>query len=148
MVEELRREVAADSAGGRIRYLGHVPDGPRLIGSLDVLVACPTRPEPLGRVVQEALWHGVPALAVRTGGLPELVRDGVTGALVDGPDPEALLVGLASMLAGGRLDAMGAAARDDAAARFGLGRFVRQVEDELLDALASRRFVREGAPRS
>src|SRR5207247_5446792 len=80
-VGELRRELDGDAAGGRIRYLGHVPDGPRLVGALDVLVACPTRPDPFPRVVEEALWHGVPVLAVRTGGLPELVRDGVTGVL-------------------------------------------------------------------
>jgi glycosyltransferase involved in cell wall biosynthesis len=135
LVADLRRSLAGDSAGGRIRYLGEVADGPGLIAALDVLVACPTRPEPLGRVAQEALWHGVPVLAVRTGGLPELVRDGTTGVLVDGPGPEALTAGLAALLEGGRLAAMGAAAREDAAARFGVDAFVRQVEEELLAAL-------------
>jgi glycosyltransferase involved in cell wall biosynthesis len=133
-VGELRRELDVDAAGGRIRYLGHVPDGPRLVGALDVLVACPTRPDPFPRVVEEALWHGVPVLAVRTGGLPELVRDGVTGVLVDGPEPAALLAGLAALLEGGRRANMGAAARADAAGRFGMGRFVREVEGELLAA--------------
>jgi glycosyltransferase involved in cell wall biosynthesis len=135
LVADLRRELAADSAGGRIRYLGEVADGPRLIAALDVLVACPTRPEPLGRVAQEALWHGVPVLAVRTGGLPELVREGTTGVLVDGPGPEAMAAGLDALLDGDRLERMGAAAREDAVARFGVDAFVRQVEEELLAAL-------------
>jgi glycosyltransferase involved in cell wall biosynthesis len=136
LVEELRHALAAESAGGRIRHLGQVADGPRLAGSLDVLVACPTRPDPFPRVVQEALWQGVPVLAVRTGGLPELVRDGVTGALVDRPAPDDLLAGLTGLLEGGRLAAMGRAARDDAAARFDMDQFVRRVETELLGALA------------
>jgi glycosyltransferase involved in cell wall biosynthesis len=75
-------------------------------------------------------------LAVRTGGLPELVRDGVTGALVDRADAEDLLAGLASLLADGRLATMSAAARDDATVRFDMDRFVRQVEAELHAALA------------
>ena len=135
LVEELRGLLAEDSAGGRIRYLGQVDDGPRLIGALDVLVACPTRPEPLGRVAQEALWHGVPVLAVRTGGLPELVRDGTTGVLVAGAAPEELGAGLERILDGDRWRAMSAAARDDAATRFGIDAFVRQVEEELLAAI-------------
>ena len=147
LLEHLRGELAADSAGGRIRHLGEVADGPRLAGALDVLVACPTRPDPFPRVVQEALWQGVPVLAVRTGGLPELVRDGASGLLVDRAAPEALAAGLATMIGGGRLGAMAAAARADAAARFGVDRFVRQVEEELLDALAGGP-VRAGAPRS
>jgi len=138
LVGELRRELARDAAGGRIRYLGEAADGPRLVGSLDVLVACPTRPEPLGRVAQEALWHGVPVLAVRAGGLPEVVTDGVTGVLVDAPDPAALATGLDRLLDGGRLAAMGAAGREDVAARFDMDRFVRGVEAELLGALHAR----------
>lgn len=144
LVEELRASLAADPAGGRIRYLGEVADGPRLAGSLDVLVACPTRPDPFPRVVQEALWQGVPVLAVRTGGLPELVRDDVTGALVDRATADDLLAGLTRLLAGDRLAAMGAAAREDAVTRFDMGRFVRQVEGELLGALG-RRPGRAGA---
>src|SRR5205807_202451 len=42
LVEELRRALARESAGGRVRYLGEAADGPRLVGALDVLVACPT----------------------------------------------------------------------------------------------------------
>jgi glycosyltransferase involved in cell wall biosynthesis len=147
LVADLRRELDEDSAGGRVRYLGPAADGPRLIGALDVLVACPTRPEPLGRVAQEALWHGIPVLAVRSGGLPELVRDGITGVLVDDPGPEALVAGLAMLADDSRRRRMGEAAREDAAARFGVDAFVRQVEEELLAALDEAPVSRPGPRR-
>ncbi len=42
--------------------------------------------EPFGLVVAEALASGTPVIAWRRGALPELIRDGVTGALVDDVD--------------------------------------------------------------
>ena len=46
--------------------------------------------EVFGRVVAEAYAAGVPVIASRIGGLPELVRDGETGHLVDPGDPDDL----------------------------------------------------------
>jgi glycosyltransferase involved in cell wall biosynthesis len=42
--------------------------------------------EPFGLVVVEALASGTPVIAWRRGAMPELIRDGVTGALVDDVD--------------------------------------------------------------
>jgi glycosyltransferase involved in cell wall biosynthesis len=42
--------------------------------------------EPFGLVVVEALAAGTPVIAWRRGAMPELIRDGVTGALVDDVD--------------------------------------------------------------
>lgn len=46
----------------------------------------PSRSEGLGRVVVEAFCRGRPVLATRVGGIPDLVRDGVNGVLVEGAD--------------------------------------------------------------
>ena len=43
-------------------------------------------PEPFGLVLLEAAGCGVPALAARTGGVPEIVTDGETGLLFDPED--------------------------------------------------------------
>ena len=46
--------------------------------------------EPFGLVTAEAMMRGRAVIASRVGGTPELVRDGVTGSLVDAGDPNAL----------------------------------------------------------
>ncbi|MGB8849881.1 MAG: glycosyltransferase, partial [Candidatus Acidiferrales bacterium] len=46
----------------------------------------------------EASACGKPIVAGRSGGVPEAVRDGVTGLLVNPIDPEAVAVGIVKLL--------------------------------------------------
>jgi glycosyltransferase involved in cell wall biosynthesis len=88
----------------------HVPwtdSAPGLMRHLDVLVL-PSRSEPFGTVLAEAMAVGTPVVASRVDGLPEVVDDGVTGVLVPPDDPSALADGVLRVLA--RRDEMGAAA--------------------------------------
>jgi glycosyltransferase involved in cell wall biosynthesis len=47
-------------------------------------------PEPLGRVAIEAMSFGRPVIASEIGGLPEVVKDQVTGWLIPPGDPAVL----------------------------------------------------------
>jgi glycosyltransferase involved in cell wall biosynthesis len=46
--------------------------------------------EGLGVVLLDAMSYGIPAIASRVGGIPDIIEDGVSGLLVPPADPQAL----------------------------------------------------------
>lgn len=62
------------------------------------LVVLPSRNEGWGLSLMEAMACGKPVVATRVGGIPELVRDGVDGLLVDPGDVEQLSSAVAKLL--------------------------------------------------
>lgn len=68
--------------------------------------------EGFGMVAAEAMSSGLPVVATRIGGIPEVVEDGKAGVLVEPNEPEALADALLQLLGNDKLrDAMGSAAR-------------------------------------
>lgn len=101
-------ELAERVAPGRVRFLG-VTDRPLgVMAAVDVLVI-PSRTEGLPGVAIEAGLSALPVVATSVGGVPELVVDGVTGVLVDRPEPDVLVTAIHTALADSV--AIGAAAR-------------------------------------
>jgi glycosyltransferase involved in cell wall biosynthesis len=94
-----------------VEHYGWVAGAPGVMRHLDVLV-CPSRQEPFGTVVAEAMAVGTPVVATRVGGIPEVLEDGVTGVLVPPGEPGALADGVLRVLE--RREEMSAAARESA----------------------------------
>jgi glycosyltransferase involved in cell wall biosynthesis len=111
-------------ASGQVEHHHWSENAPGLMRHLDVLVL-PSYEEPFGTVLAEAMAVGTPVVATRTGGLPEVVRDGVTGRLVAPGDPPGLAAAVLEVLS--RREEMGAAARVHAS-RFDIDRYVQRVE--------------------
>jgi glycosyltransferase involved in cell wall biosynthesis len=82
---------------GAVTFTGFRSDAPHLIAGLDVLVV-PSRSDGSPLVVCEAMAAGVPVVASRVGGLPDLVTHGDSGLLVRPEDPEDLARTLVSLL--------------------------------------------------
>ncbi len=87
----LRRAAARAGVEGRVTFVGPVSRSALLeeYASADLLVL-PSRFEPFGIVLLEAMAAGLPVVASRVGGVPEVVVEGETGLLVDPGDTEAL----------------------------------------------------------
>lgn len=77
---ELEREFAGDHG---VEFVGEVPPAvvANLMGRAE-LVVVPSRDEPYGMVVVEALAAGACVLASRVGGIPEIMADGEGGRLL------------------------------------------------------------------
>ncbi len=72
---------------------GFRQDIPEVIASLDVL-AMPSYAETFGRVLIEAMASHTPVVASASGGVPEIIEDGVNGLLVPPRDAKALAAAL------------------------------------------------------
>jgi glycosyltransferase involved in cell wall biosynthesis len=107
----LRREAARPELAGRILFMGFRTDLPRWLGGLDLLVH-PADMEGLGIALLQAAAAGLPIVATRAGGMPEIVRDGENGILVPIADVPALTAAILRLLENADLRArMGAAGR-------------------------------------
>jgi glycogen(starch) synthase len=96
----LERKAERISVGDCVRFLGFFAHDrlPAAMAHADVLVL-PSVYEELGTVLLEAMWAGLPIVASRTGGIPDVIEDGVNGLLVPPGEPEALARAIDRVLA-------------------------------------------------
>ena len=108
---------------------------PELLRLFDLFVL-PSLGEGISNTILEAMATGLPVVATRVGGNPELVDDGVTGALVPVSDPAAMARAIAAYVQDReRTREHGAAGRAKVARSFTWERCVEEylgVYDELL----------------
>jgi L-malate glycosyltransferase len=109
-------------------FLGKIDSVAPLLASADLFLL-PSERESFGLSALEALACGVPVVGTSAGGLPEVVRDGETGALRPVGDVEAMAAeGVRILGERARWQAMSEAAALDARTRFAEQDIVRQYE--------------------
>ncbi|WP_261404780.1 glycosyltransferase [Chenggangzhangella methanolivorans] len=85
-----------DAFPARTRFLGWTrPED--FFPEIDVLVVPSLFREPFGRVVVEAFAQGTPVIGARSGGIPESIEEGVSGAIVEPGDDEGLAGAIAAL---------------------------------------------------
>jgi glycosyltransferase involved in cell wall biosynthesis len=121
----LEAEAARSGRAERVRFLGHREDARTLLAGCDVYVNSSIS-EGISLTILEAMAAGLPVVATRVGGTPEVLADG-SGVLVAPRESLSIagaLSGLASDIA--RRRGLGDLARQRAHARFALDRMVRE----------------------
>lgn len=94
-----------------VEFLGQVPDMRPVYQESDILVLTSDY-EGTPNVVLEAMASGLPVVATKVGGVPEVVQDGVTGYLADPEDEDSMVEALLRLIHQPSLRAeMGALAR-------------------------------------
>ena len=81
----------------RVVFAGFRDDIAALMPGLDVMVHAAAR-EGLGVAVLEAMAAGVPVVATRVGGVPDIIDDGLSGLLVRPGDTAAIAAGIERLL--------------------------------------------------
>jgi glycosyltransferase involved in cell wall biosynthesis len=93
--EPLRRLILQSGLRDRVALLGERNDVYDVLRAMDVLLICSDH-EGIPMVMLEAMTLGVAVVSRKVGGIPEVIRDRVTGILVPSANPEEL--GRACML--------------------------------------------------
>jgi len=109
-----------------ITLTGYRSDVPELLRCADTLVL-PSETESAPLTILEAMSTGLPVIATRVGGVPEIVEDGRTGFLVPLKHPEDIAEKILGLHADReKLRRMGAAAREAVLERYSTDRVVKQ----------------------
>ena len=122
--EQLKEQARTMGLGESIRFLNVVNKTGELLRLLDIFIL-PSVQEGLGLSAMEAGACGVPVIASRVGGIPEVVMDGETGILVPSQDPKALADAIVCLLSdSAKMLTFGKRAREIASERFSADRMV------------------------
>jgi glycosyltransferase involved in cell wall biosynthesis len=131
---ELHRQVERLGLAGRVRFAGPRRDLGNILAASDVFVM-PSLWEGLPLSLVLAMGAGLPVVASRVAGIPEVIHDGVNGLLVDAGDVNQLGSALAALANDAPLRSrLGAAAREFVRPRFGADNYVAAVSS-LYDSL-------------
>ncbi len=126
--DELRQQVHDLGLDRRFLLAGDRSNVPDLLEAADLFVL-PSRSEGQPNALIEAMAMGLPCVATRVGGVPEIVTDGEEALLVPSEAPDALAAACVSVLESPALARrLGAAARARAHREHDLGSMVRRYE--------------------
>jgi glycosyltransferase involved in cell wall biosynthesis len=126
---ELRRLIAELGLESHVLLLGFRSDVPAVVAAMDVGV-CSSDFEGSPLSVMEYMAEGKPVVASAVGGIPDLVKDGVTGALVPPREPERLATAIAELLADPTARAaMGERGRELRQAEYSIDSTVRRLSE-------------------
>jgi len=122
----------------KVVFTGFREDASDIMAAVDVVVHASIMPDPLPNVIIEAMALKRPVVAADGGGIPVMVENGVTGIVVPPRDVEGMARAITLILKDKeRASTMGEAGYRRAQRLFDKNRNTRNIEKELLEALAA-----------
>lgn len=124
--------------GANVHFLGMRQDVRRLLSVLDVFVL-PSLSEGLSLALLEAMASGIPVVATRVGGNPEIIEHGRTGFLAQPEDPRDLAVNLVKLLSDpGAMQQFAQQGLERVRQHFSVGQMVDRYRDLYVRLLSAR----------
>ncbi|AUX48869.1 hypothetical protein SOCE26_104120 [Sorangium cellulosum] len=124
----LEQQASRLGLGGAVTFAGTRGDVAELLPAFDVF-ALASLTEGISLTLIEAAAAGLPIVATRVGGNPEILREGETGLLVSPGAPETLAAALEAVAVRDDRAEMGLRGRARVVERFGIERMARAYED-------------------
>jgi len=121
----------------RHHFTGWVADTGRYFQAMSFSAFPSLNPETFGRVAIEAQACRIPVLGSNVGGVPETMKDGVTGLLLPSGDADAWRDGILALCDDERRKTMGLAARQHVIEHFGFAAVARDFAHLLNDSNVS-----------
>lgn len=138
--ETLRQLSISLNVQSQVKFLGHVANPLSVYQASDIVVLPSLWNEPFGRTLLEAMACGVPVVASRVGGIPEVLTGEFEQGLFQAGDQENLATKLADFIDWRKADpSLGARSRQHIVDHFLLEKAVDGIEQVMLAALAQQR---------
>ena len=138
--QKLEAQAGALGIGPRVVFAGWRDDVPELISIVDVLVM-PSLNEAVGMAAVEAQAEGVCVVATRVGGIPEVVKDRVTGLLVEPANAQALADAVSSLLSDkAARDRMGGEGRNRVRGKFDAWEMTRETSNLYIELFNRKKY--------
>lgn len=136
--QDLKDQAQRLGIGRNIIFLGARSDVPKLLKAAELYVLSSLM-EGFGLTIVEAMMSGLPVVATKVGGVPEIADEGRASILVPPRDPQSLAAAISRLLTDDeRRRQMGQVGRAHALAHFTARRYVSDVEELYLSLLTKK----------
>jgi glycosyltransferase involved in cell wall biosynthesis len=135
-IAALKKKIDGYQLTGQVRWAGFVKSPREIFSNMDICVVPSRSQDPCPTVAIETAHFGIPVVATRRGGLPEIVQDGKTGYLVDAESPEQLVEKLKLLIENADLrQRMAREAKSYGSEHLTRERMAKQMEAALMKAI-------------
>jgi len=126
---KLKAQIDSLGISDRVKFTGFQKDTAEALSQVNI-VCVPSIFEPFGMVAVEAMAAGRPVIASNTGGLKDIIEDGVTGYLIEPKNANAIAQKIRLLHSDPALrSALGAAGQKRARELFGIREQVKKIEE-------------------
>ena len=137
--KKLKNQAKDLNLGQKVVFWGRRLDPENILPQMDFFIL-PSLWEGLGIAILEAQAVGLPVLASKTGGIPEIIEDGKTGLLFEPANPPAIFAAIDKLLSNQELaEKMVKNAYQQVNEKFNLSKMVKAYEKLYLDLINKRK---------
>ena len=135
-LDEMKRKVDEQDLGQYVLFTGYREDIMQILDESDIFIIC-TLHETFCNSVVEASCEGLPVIASRVGGIPEIIKDGISGILIDPDSIDEIKNALKLLISDKELrEGMGTAGKKIVEEKFSERRITDRIEEIYEDLLS------------